>query len=147
MDTFGIFLHLGGGNRIPLTYVDSCADAIALAGLVKGVEGRVFNVVDDDLPTSRGFLREYKRQVGSFVSIPVPYPFFYCGCLLWEAYSRYSEGQLPPVFNRRACAFDWRGQRFSNQRLKEGLGWKPAVPMKIALERYFAYQRNGGKHA
>src|SRR5262249_20082702 len=29
----GIFLHLGGSNTIPLTYVDNCADAIALAGL------------------------------------------------------------------------------------------------------------------
>ena len=31
--TFGIFLHLGGSNEIPLTYVDNCAEAIALAGL------------------------------------------------------------------------------------------------------------------
>src|SRR5215469_7719227 len=44
--TFGLFLHLGGSNRIPLTYVDNCADAIALAGLGTGVEsGEVFNVV------------------------------------------------------------------------------------------------------
>ena len=33
--SFGIFLHLGGGNRIPLTYVENCADAIVLAGLKK----------------------------------------------------------------------------------------------------------------
>ena len=25
--TFGIFLHLGGGNTMPLTYVDNCAEA------------------------------------------------------------------------------------------------------------------------
>src|SRR2546422_80795 len=31
--TFGIFLHMGGGNAIPLTYGDNCAEAIALAGL------------------------------------------------------------------------------------------------------------------
>src|SRR6185312_7166645 len=35
--TFGIFLHLGGFNRIPFTYVDNCADAIALAGVKPGV--------------------------------------------------------------------------------------------------------------
>ncbi|HTA29518.1 MAG TPA: NAD-dependent epimerase/dehydratase family protein, partial [Candidatus Cybelea sp.] len=46
IDTFGFFLHLGGGNRVPLTYVDNCADAIVLAGLVEGVEGQIFNVVD-----------------------------------------------------------------------------------------------------
>src|SRR5258706_11230070 len=43
--TFGVFLHLGGSNSIPFTHVDNCADAIALAGLKKGIDGEVFNVV------------------------------------------------------------------------------------------------------
>ena len=60
MDTFGVFVHLGGSNPIPFTFVDNCADAIALAGLKPGVDGEVFNVVDDDLPSSRQFLRMYK---------------------------------------------------------------------------------------
>src|SRR5271154_5503490 len=34
IDTFGLFLHLGGPNTIPLTYVENCADAIALAGVM-----------------------------------------------------------------------------------------------------------------
>ena len=29
--TFGVFLHLGGSNTIPFTYVDNCAEAIVLA--------------------------------------------------------------------------------------------------------------------
>ena len=72
-DTFGVFLHKGLSNRIPLTYVDNCAEAIVLAGLREGVDGQVFNIVDDDLPTSRDFLSLYKRNVRRFVSIPVPY--------------------------------------------------------------------------
>ena len=74
MDTFGFFMHMGGGGLLPLTYVDNCAEAIVLAGLVEGVEGEVFNVVDDQLPTSRSFLRAYKKQVRRFWSVPVPYP-------------------------------------------------------------------------
>ena len=58
--TFGVFLHLGGPNLVPLTYVDNCAEAIVLAGLKPGVDGEVFNVVDDDLPTSRHFLKLYQ---------------------------------------------------------------------------------------
>jgi|GEM_PF-493349 len=143
IDTFGFFLHLGGGNRLPLTYVDNCADAIVLAGLVKGVEGQIFNVVDDDLPTSRSFLRQYKQEVRNFRSVAVPYSMFYLFCHLWERYAKTSQGQLPPVFNRRACAFMWKRHRFSNQKLKDKLGWKPAIPMADALQRYFAYQRHG----
>ena len=66
IDTFGIFMHLGGSNKVALTYIDNCAEAIVLAGIVKGVEGEIFNIVDDDLPTSRQFLRSYKKTVKRF---------------------------------------------------------------------------------
>src|SRR5579883_945261 len=68
----GVYLHCGGSNQIPLTYVENCADAIVLAGLVKGVDGEVFNIVDDDLPTSRYLLRHYKKTHGRFLSIYLP---------------------------------------------------------------------------
>ena len=54
---------MGGSNTIPFTYVDNCAEAIVLAGLVKGVDGEALNIVDDDLPSSREFLRLYKNNV------------------------------------------------------------------------------------
>ena len=94
--TFGVFLHLGGSNAIPFTYVDNCADAIALVGLRSGTDGEVFNVVDDDLPSSRQFLRLYKRQVRGFRSIYVPHILSYALCYGWERYSAWSQGQLPP---------------------------------------------------
>jgi nucleoside-diphosphate-sugar epimerase len=142
IDTFGVFLHLGLNNRIPLTYVDNCAEAIVLAGLKRGIEGQVINVVDDDLPTSREFLRLYKKQVRRFRSVPVPYPIFYLFCFLWEKYSQWSLGQLPPVFNRRKCAAYWKGNRYSNKKAHELLGWHPRVRMSDALERYFIHARS-----
>jgi nucleoside-diphosphate-sugar epimerase len=143
IDTFGFFMHLGGNGRLPLTYVDNCAEAIVLAGVVKGAEGEVFNVVDDELPRSRSFLRAYKKQVRSFLSVPIPYPVAYALCGLWERYAKQSNGQLPPVFNRRDCAFAWKGHSYSNRKLKERLGWQCRVPMQEALQRYFEYQKNG----
>ena len=75
--TFGIFLHLGGSNTLPLTYVDNCAEAIVLAGVTAGIDGEVFNVVDDDLPSSRQFLGLYKRNVRHFRSIYLPHAVSY----------------------------------------------------------------------
>jgi nucleoside-diphosphate-sugar epimerase len=141
IDTFGIFFHLGGSNYIPFTYVDNCADAIVLAGLEPGVDGEVFNVVDDDLPRSRRFLRMYKKNGKSFRSIYVPYWLFYGLCSLWESYSKWSKGQLPLTFNRRRCSTFWKGNRYSNQKLKNQLGWKPVVPFAEASRRYFEYVR------
>lgn len=135
--TFGLFLHMGGGNPIPLSYVDNCAEAIVLAGLVPGVEGERFNVLDDDLPTSRAFLRAYKRQVGWFPSLYLPPWAGYAFCRLWEGYSRRSQGQLPPVYNRAAWHANWKRLRYSNAKLKDRLGWRQRVPTDEGLRRYF----------
>jgi nucleoside-diphosphate-sugar epimerase len=42
IDTFGVFLHLGGSNRIPLTFVDNCAEAIVLAADRPGIDSETF---------------------------------------------------------------------------------------------------------
>jgi nucleoside-diphosphate-sugar epimerase len=142
LSNFGIFLHLGGRNRLPLSYVTNCAEAIVLAGITPGVEGHVFNIVDDDLPTSRAFLRQYKRYVRPFRSIYLPHSVSYLLCYLWETYAQRSGGQLPPVFNRRKHAAYWKGHRYSNEKIKALLGWKPSVPSTEALSRYFESERH-----
>lgn len=145
--TFGLFLHLGGSNTIPFTYVDNCADAIALAAVRKGVDGEVFNVVDDNLPSSWTFLRLYKHHVRSFKSLYVPHPVSYALCWLWEHYSVWSEQQLPPLFNCMKWHAFWKRTRYSNARLKQRLGWTPRVPMSEGLDRYFASCRARQTHA
>jgi nucleoside-diphosphate-sugar epimerase len=147
MDTFGVFLHLGGANPIPFTYVDNCAEAIALAGIKKGVEGEVFNVVDDDLPSSRQFLRMYKKEVSSFPSFYMPHYVSYLLCVLWEKYSAWSQGQLPAVYNRKVWATSWKRTRYSNEKIKTVLGWRPHVSTADGLRQYFADCRAGGSHA
>lgn len=144
IDTFGIFLHLGGSSRIPLTYIDNCAEAIMLAGIKPGIDRMVFNVIDDDPPTSREFLKKYKREVKRFRSIYIPHTVSFMLCYLWESYSKWSQGQFPPVFNRRRWAADWKSVLYSNRSAKELLGWKPRVPRAEALSRYFAYQKESG---
>src|SRR6266550_5915922 len=135
--TFGPFIQVNGSNWLPLTFVKNCAEAIVLAGLRPGIDGEVFNIVDDQLPTARRFLRVCKG-VKHFRSVRIPYWLAYGACFLWEKYSKWSKGQLPPVFNTRRCAAEWKSQRYSNEKLKERLGWKPRVPMKQAMEAFVA---------
>ena len=147
LGTFGVFLHLGGSNTLPLTYVDNCADAIVLAGLARGVDGETFNVVDDDLPSSREFLRLYKRHVRQFRSIYLPHALSYALCGAWEWYSRWSEGQLPPTFNRRMWQAYWGRTRYTNTKIKTRLGWTPRISTSEGLQRYFASCRERTAHA
>jgi len=145
LDTFGFFIHVGGSNLLPLTFVDNCAEAIVLAGLRHGVDGEIFNVVDDELLTSTEFLKAYKKRVKPFFSISVPYVLAYGMCLLWEKYSKWSKGQLPPVFNRRRCSAEWKGSRFSNQKLHDRLEWKPKVNMEEAMAAFLSQFGSNGK--
>lgn len=147
IDTFGIFLHLGGKNTIPFTYVDNCADAIVLAGLTPGIEGEVFNIVDDNLPSSRAFLNRYKQNVKSFRSLYVPHAFSYLLCRIWEWYSVWSHGQLPPVFSRRRWHAEIKRTYYSNAKLKSRLGWTPKVPTDEGLQRFFQGCQESVSHA
>lgn len=146
INVFGLFLHLGGPNPIPFTYVDNCAQAIALAGLKRGVDGEVFNVVDDDLPSSREFLRLYKKNVG-LTSLYIPHVFSYALCYLWERYSVWSKGQLEPVYNRKKWHAYWKKTRYSNQKVKGSLDWTPTVSMAEGLRRYFQACRGAASNA
>lgn len=137
INTFGFFIQVNGSNLLPLSFVDNCAEAIVLAGLKPGVEGEVFNVVDDELLSGREFLKAYNKKANGS-SIRIPYAIAYLLCLLWERYSNWSRNQLPPVFNRRRCAAEWKGNRYSNRKLHEGLGWQPRVPLTQAMEAFLA---------
>jgi len=147
LGTFGIFLHLGGRNRIPFTNVENCAHAIALAGLVSGVDGEAFNVLDDDLPSSRKFLRAYKNEIRPFRSVYVPHRLSYALCFLWEKYSEWSRGQLPPAFTRRHWYSLWRTTHYSNTKLKQMLGWQPIISTQEAMHRYFAASKRDERAA
>lgn len=135
--TFGFFVHLGGSNRLPLTYVDNCAEAIVLAGIKEGIDREVLNVVDDETMTSGKMLAACKRAK-RFFSISVPYPLAYLFCSLWEHHARRSQGQLPPVFNRRRCSAEWKGNRYSNEKIHRLLGWKPRVKLAEAMKLFLA---------
>jgi nucleoside-diphosphate-sugar epimerase len=145
--SFGLFLHCGGSNRIPFTFIENCVDAIVLAGLTPGIDREIFNVVDDDLPSSRRFLRLYKRNVKQFHSLYLPHSISYALCFLWEKYSAWSYGQLPNSFNRKKWYSFWRKTCYSNNKIKSRLGWTQRVTTSEGLDRYFEACRIGKQHA
>lgn len=132
----GLLLHFGGGNILPLSYMDNCADAIILAGQSEQATGRAFNVHDDDLPTAREYLRGYRESVGPIRSLWVPYPLLSVGALILEWYNRRSHGQLPAALTPYRVASTWKGFRFDNSRLK-ALGWRQGVSTRQGLQKTF----------
>jgi nucleoside-diphosphate-sugar epimerase len=132
----GVFLHLGGRNLLPLTYVDNCAEAIVVAGERSVGDGQAYNVVDDDLPTSADYLRRYQREVRALRAVRLPYPVSQAISWLCERYHEHSQGQLPAFFTRYRTATTWGGNRFSNAKLKS-LGWQPIISTDEGLRQTF----------
>jgi nucleoside-diphosphate-sugar epimerase len=122
---------------VPLTFVENCADAIALAGVAPGAAGATVHVVDDDLPLSRALLARYRREVEPLRAVPVPLPLLGLLARANAWYAARTEGHLPAVLTPYKVASLWRPLRFSNRRAKELLGWIPHVPMAEALDRTF----------
>jgi nucleoside-diphosphate-sugar epimerase len=140
LNLFGVFLSLGGSNLLPLSYVDNCAEAIVVAGQAPGAAGQAYNVNDDDLPTCRDYLREYKKQVTPVRSVPVPYPVLKMLSVGVERYHRWSKGQLPAIFTPYKSATTWGGNQFDNSKIKT-VGWKQLVPTEEGMRRTFEWLR------
>ena len=143
LSMFGRFIHLGGNNLLPLTYVDNCAEAVVVAALAPQSSGQIYNVVDDDLITSRQYLKLYQQQVKPLPAIPVPYAILAWGSGVVERYSERSKGQLPAIFTPYKTRAMWGGNRFSNAKLKQ-LGWRQVVATSEGLQRSFSAFRNEG---
>lgn len=71
----------------------------------------------------------------------------YLLCIAWEKYANWSEEQLPPVFNRKRWHVEWKKTNYSNEKLKERLGWTPRVSMTEGLKRFFESCREKANNA
>lgn len=136
LNLFGVFLHLGRDNLLPLSYVDNCAEAIVVAGTTPAAVGKVFNLVDDDLPTCRDYLRRYQKEVAPLRTVRLPYVATALLSKAVEKYHLWSKGQLPAVFTPYKTRTTWGGNKFSNDAIKS-IGWRQLVPTDEGIRRTF----------
>jgi len=137
---FGRFLHLGRNTTIPITYVENCAN-VFLVLAKRGVYGcNIYNVVDNDLVTSKEFLKLYSANVEKLRSISIPYPLLFAMSLACEKYHKYSDGQLPDIFTRYKTKSMWKGFRYTNEKIK-ALGWSQIIPTSEGLRNHFDFLR------
>jgi nucleoside-diphosphate-sugar epimerase len=129
LDLKGVaYLWMGGNHLLPLTHVSNCADAIYLAGVRDGAVGETLNIVDDDLPTQKAFMRLYRECCGPLDrAVRIPDWTFALFVRMMERANRSTKGNVPPVLTRYRAAALWKPLRYSNQRAKNALGWEPKI--------------------
>lgn len=131
-----LFLHLGGENSLPLSYVENCAEAVAIAAAHPASSGQTYNVHDDDLVTASQYLRIYKKSVKRLPVLRLPYRVTWLLAWALEIYHRGSQAPSPAILTRYKVAAQYGGNRFTNARL-HSIGWRQIVPTGEALKLTF----------
>jgi nucleoside-diphosphate-sugar epimerase len=134
----GLLLTMGGRQQLPYVYVDNCAAGVLLAGTAREAVEKAVNLLDDDLPSAADLLRQYCKTVGRVRSLPVPHWAIRPLSRFCEWYHDLSGGQLPAVLTPYKSAAHWKPLRYTNERAKTILNWRPAVPFTEGLNRTLA---------
>lgn len=128
-----LLLHSGGKHPLPYIYVENCARAIKQAGVVPGIEGEAFNVVDDQLPTTRTILRTVNAHGRRVCAVPVPMAALGTLGSLYAAFIGSAGRSRSRVrYSHRAL---WKPMRYCNAKARHRLNWEPGISTEEALER------------
>ena len=132
---------IGPTRQMPLTHVENCAYAFVTATEKQEAIGKTFNVVDGHDVSVWRYAGEYHRRFGvRRRRVPVPY---WLGMLATRVIQRASKaifkgkGKLPSLFV--PCRFEARFKplKFSNDKLRNVLGWKPPLNFEQCLRRTY----------
>lgn len=136
-----MFVMFGPLTRLPLTYVDNCADCVVAAVENPAASGEVLNVIDTDEIRVWRYVREYAartRQRG--VMVPLPYRVGLGVAQLAALTSRGlfgKKGKLPSLLTPRRFESQFKPLRFSNRKMRSLLNWSPPLTFDECLEQSF----------
>jgi nucleoside-diphosphate-sugar epimerase len=132
------WLLIGSRAQIPLTYVENCAEAI-IAALQDGAIGQTINIVDDNLPNQKLYLRklmQYTPQPPRTVSVSWTVMRFITDVLwLYNKFFLKGQAKFPGIFVPAKLQARFKPLRFTNRRAKQILDWTPKYSFDAALER------------
>lgn len=134
-----LWVRTGSFAKVPLTYVENCAEAIVMAAESPKAQGQIFNLVDDELPTQRSFTRLVLPRLypGRF-TIPVPYTLLRLmarSAWLTNKYLLGGQARVPGLFVPCRLHARARPLVYSNKKIKEALGWRPRYSLAESVDR------------
>jgi len=127
-------LWVVGRRAMPYCYVENCADGVALAGLVEGIEGQAFNLIDDESPSATEIFETNRRMGLRFRRLPITYSLMLALAALLSRWHEHSRGQVPLVLTPYRVQAIWKRLNYPNDKAKRTLSWSPKVSTAVALE-------------
>lgn len=122
------------GYYAPLVYVENAADAVVAAGTVKGVEGRIFNVVDDSDLCQRTYFDVVSGLAGCpryVLYVPVGL-FMPAVSIVDRLFKLLKRRSWSPAYQLRRSG---RNARYATDVARNVLGWKPRLAWQEAVRK------------
>jgi nucleoside-diphosphate-sugar epimerase len=134
-----LLIRTGRWARLPLTYVENCAEAILLAAESESAIGQTLNVIDDDPPTQARYARLLQRRLSPRpVIVPIAWSVmtFLAGmaALINKALLG-NHAKVPGLFVQARLQARCKPLRYANEKIRNMLKWKPRYSLTEALER------------
>lgn len=138
---------VGGRTILPLTYVENCANAIVLCAEKDEAIGKTYNIVDDELPTHRGYIKALNQyREPKMKTRPMPW-------LIWKSLAGFGllvnklffgrRAKVPSILRPAALHARCKPNKYTNKLLKDCLNWRPHFGLEEALQR----STDGVEHA
>ena len=135
----GRWLRIGAEAKLPLSYVENCAEAIVMATENEAAIGQTINILDDEPPTQREYAKQLKAQVPNPPTfIPMNWMLMRSiGDVAWIVNQKLLGGKakLPGVLIPSRLDARFKPLNYSNQKLKACLSWEPRYALKDAIAR------------
>jgi len=136
-----LWVRTGAWAQLPLNYVENCAEAVVLAAECDAAIGRVLNIVDDETPTQRQYLKALQQRMKPRPRV-IPVAWIVMKLLVWLASltSRVlfeGKARVPQIFRKPSLMARCKPLRYDNSAIKQTLGWKPRYSLEQALQRCF----------
>lgn len=135
----GSWLRIGAYSKLPLSYVENCAEAIVMAAEQEAAIGQTLNVLDDKPPTQRQYAKALVAQEPNPPKlVPMNWTVMRTiGNLAWAVNQGLLGGKakLPGVLVPAKLHARFKSLKYSNQKLKQCLGWTPKYSVEAAIAR------------
>lgn len=135
------WLLTGLRARLPLSYVENCADAIALSMENVSAYNQVINVIDDECPSQLSYARKiayYERERPRLIPIP------WTAMRVIARFGRLTNiilfggrAKIPGIFDPAKLHARCKPMRYSNSCLHNVLDWRQRYTLDEALERSY----------
>ena len=131
-------LVIGPLTRMPMTYVENCADVFSLAAVDARARGQTLNVVDDPGQRIWTYLSDYMRGSGrAGWRVAVPYSLAISAVRLAYATVFRNATKVPSILIPRRFESRLKPLHFENRKLREVLGWFPPFDYHQSLIRTY----------